>query len=180
MKKAGLILCGAAAVACATAGNSVYQNPTSITEVGTTYSDTDLRMIADTMVTSLLSTQRLFEKEGTPTVILGRVENKTTQNIDMGAILSKIEVALLRSGQVRFVSRTALGAMAQEQALSAAMGDGTVQSRLLGGQFTLNGEMTEIPQQQGRIRYYRFALWLVDNSTSEKIWADEKEIKKIK
>ena len=178
-KRICLILAAVLIKGCATSSTSVYTNPRSITEVGTEYSFTDLRMFSDAMVTDMLSSERLFQGGRTPTIVLGRIENKTTQHIDMGAILSKIEVGLINSGRVKTVSRKALGAIAAEQALSEAMGTG-IESNLMGGQFRLDGEMTEIPHRRGRIRTYRLGLWLTDNSTSEKIWAGEETIAKRK
>ena len=174
-----LILAAVLITGCASSGTSVYTNPGSIIEVGTEYSFTDLRKFADAMVTDMLSNKRLFTEGRTPTIILGRIENKTTQHIDMGAILSKIEVGLINSGMVKTVSRKALGAIAAEQALTRAMGTG-IESNLMGGQYRLEGEMTEIPQRRGRIRTYRLGLWLIDNSTSEKVWAGEEVITKRK
>lgn len=179
IRSACLVLAAVMTVGCAASGTSVYTNPRSISEVGTEYSFTDLRLFSDAMVTDMLSSERLFEGGKTPTIVLGRIENKTTQDIDMGAILSRIEVGLIGSGRVKTVSRKALGAIAAEQALTQAMGSG-IESNLMGGQFRLDGEMTEIPHRGGRIRTYRLGLWLTDNSTSEKIWAGEETIAKQK
>ena len=170
-------------VSCASAGQSVYMNPNTITDSDTGYSDTDLRSIAASMVNSLLSSPRVYEKGDRPTVMLGKLENKTTQHIDMGAILNKIETQMINSGKVRFVNRKVLSEMAKEQALIQTMGDESVETgALIGSQYRLDGEMTEIPTKSGhkKVRFYRIGMWLTDNATSEKIWASEKEFKKAK
>jgi uncharacterized protein (TIGR02722 family) len=168
------------------AGQSVYVSPGETTQMGSDFSDTDLRTLAQKMYNSLQ--MRLSQMEGseeTPVVALLRVNNKTSEHIDTDMIADKLQIELLRSGSLRFVDRSKIQDMARELDLggSGLMDDETAKKAgsVLGADYLLYGELGSIKKKSGKkqLSYYRLSMKLLDAETNELVWADEGEIKKL-
>jgi penicillin-binding protein activator len=164
---------------------SVYVDPGTITDNGNKYSDTDLRLLTQAMIESMINTA--FEEEASagsqkPIIAMGGLDNRTTQDIDSQLILDTIEVGILKSRRASFVNRSVAFKQnaAAEQALVQSL-DGTspsLERSLVGYQYLLEGSVSEIPSQDKRTRYYKLTLTLTDIRTSVKVWAEEHELKK--
>lgn len=170
-----------ALASCAT--KSPYVDPGSVTQT-TKFSDTDLRMNAEAMVTSLLEASFLDNLEERPILATSGIQNRTMQHIDTESIESTIQTALLKSGQFRFVDRTTLQQAAQEQALVSLqridVADAVKLGEAIGADYFLLGQLAGMDNQHGRqsVHYTKLAMRLVDVRSTEVVWLDEKEIKK--
>jgi len=173
----------------------VYIDPGKITDNSNKYSDTDLRLLTGKMIESMITTtfpvpaaaaasgSALAPKEERPVIAMGRLENRTTQDIDVKLILDTIEVGILKSKAAMFVNRSEQfkSRMAEESALTQTLGSDSGPSRqLLGYRYLLEGSIVEIPSEDRKIRYYKMTLTLTDIKTTAKVWAEEHEIKKKK
>lgn len=169
------------------AGTSVYVSPGQTTQLGSDFSDTDLRMLAQKMYNSLQVRLDQIGKSGEtpPVVALLRVDNKTSEHIDTDMIADKLQIELLRSGSLRFVDRSKIQDMAREFDLggSGLMDDENAKKAgsVLGADYLLYGELGSIKKKAGReqLSYYRLSMKLLDAETNELVWADEGEIKKL-
>lgn len=169
------------------AGQSVYLSPGETTQMGSDFSDTDLRTLAQKMYNSL---QRKLDQMGLsdstpPVVALLRVDNKTSEHINTDMIADKLQIELLRAGSLRFVDRSKIEAMAREFDLGGSgLMDPETSKRagsVLGVDYFLYGELGSIKKRAGKeqLSYYRLSMKLIDAQTNELIWADEGEIKKL-
>jgi uncharacterized protein (TIGR02722 family) len=167
-------------------GSKVYYgDPHEVETMTVDFGSTDLQMIAEKMVNSLL--EHSVIKEGDrPVVFVQRIKNKTSEHIDTKSITDKIRTALIRSGKVRF---TAVSDIPQEivERLEYHQESGMVDpvtrknyGKQIGSDYILYGEITSITKQKGRKTdvYYKITLNLVDVETAIIEWADEKEIRK--
>jgi len=167
---------------CAT---TTYVRPEEVTEVDYTFSDTDLKLMAEKMAMSIAELAAIKYKEKPPIIACLYIENRTSQHIDTDAILDKIMTALLKTGVVRFVDRKVLKEMAIERALVSLqridVEDAVQLGKLVGADYFLLGNLSSIEKKKGTttIAYYKLTLRLVDVNSSEIIWADEKELKKM-
>lgn len=167
-----------------------YVDPKKITDNSNKYTDTDLRLLTSKMIESMItSTFAPTDAKGVtpvsdrPVVAMGRLENRTTQDIDVKLILETIEVGILKSRAATFVNRTEQfkKTMAEEEALMQVAGGGSGPARqLMGFQYLLEGSIVEIPSEDKRTRYYKLTLTLTDIKSSAKVWAEEQELKKRK
>lgn len=198
-----LFVGGALFIRCAT---TTYVRPGMITEVDETFSDTDLKLMAEKMVQSMVQIPAIKYRETPPKIAILTIGNRTSQHIDTEGIVEKIMVALLKTGKVKFVDRKLLKEMAKERALVETQKipydtikreikitpygiesytltiPGAVKlGKLVGADYFLTGDIMSIEKKKGTtyIAYYKLTLRLVDVNTSEIVWADEKEIKKI-
>lgn len=171
-------------------GHVTYGDPNAVEAVTIDFGSTDLQMIAERMVTSMLTSGILHDR---PTVTVSTMRNKTSEYIDMGNIMNSIQTQLMRSGQVRFVRstqemQTAVDELSRQNesgyydpSKSAAIG------HMIGARYMLEGELSSIRKTDpGRgwfesdieDVYYKFTLKLYDTEYGTLEWMDEQEIRK--
>lgn len=168
--------------ACAT---SHYVRPDEVTEWDYTYSDTDMKLLAEKMVMSLADLSLPQGKDGAkPTLAFLNIGNRTSQHIDTEGISEKILVALVKLAKFRIVDRDLLKQQAKEIALQETQRidvDGAVRlGQLIGADYFLAGDVMSIEKTKGAttLAYYKLTMRLVNVRTSEIVWADEQELKK--
>lgn len=177
----GLLLYSSYAINCA---SSHYVRPDEVTEWDYTFSDTDMKMMAQKMVYSIADAD-IAGATGKPKIAFMNIGNRTSQHIDTEAIAEKIMVALLKLNTVAVVDRKLLKNMAREKALvdlqRIDIGDAITLGQLVGADYFLAGDIMSIEKTSGTktLAYYKLTLRLVDVKTSIIVWADEMELKKI-
>ena len=164
-----------------------YGSAQKIETVNADFGSTDLQMIAETMVASLLAADKLerdpAEPGKAPLVAVARVVNNTSEHIDTKSITDKIRTSLIKSGKIRFSASEAQGDLQtqyKQQAVFADSATAKAAGRQTGAKYLLRGDITSIVKTQGRTKdvYYKFTLNLVDVESAVIAWADEQEIRK--
>jgi uncharacterized protein (TIGR02722 family) len=160
-----------------------YGDSKSVETVTNEFGSTDLQMIAEKMVGSLLENPVLT---GRPTVTLSQVRNKTSEYIDTKSIMNSIQTQLVKSGKVRFVrSIDEMQAGVDElqrqnqsglykNAGKAKMGNMTA------AKYSLEGEIVSIVKQTANTKdvFYKMTLKMYDVEGGAIEWQDEQEIRK--
>ncbi|MBN8488205.1 MAG: penicillin-binding protein activator LpoB [Burkholderiales bacterium] len=160
-----------------------YGDANAVELVTNEFGSTDLQMIAEKMVGSLLEAG-IFQ--GRPTVTISTVKNKTSEYIDTTNVMNSIQTQLVKSGKVRF-SRS-IQEMQQgvdelnrqnqsglyKQSTTAKVGQMTA------AKYTIEGELTSIVKQSASTKdvFYKFTLKLFDVQEGTVEWQDEKQIRK--
>jgi uncharacterized protein (TIGR02722 family) len=170
---------------CASTPEVTYGNPDQVETVTADFGSTDLQMIAEKMVNSLLATP-VLSSGIRPVLYVQHVRNKTDEHIDTESVTDKIRVTLLKSGKVRFSAirdvKDELVNQLEFQTGSGKVDPKTAKSigKLVGADYFLYGELASIRKSAGRVKdvYYKFTLNLVNIQTGLIEWADEKEIRK--
>lgn len=165
-----------------------YRDSQELQTVTTDFSSSDLQMIAEKMVDSLLTFPPIVQltDERRPVLMVDRVKNKSMQHIDMEAVTDSIRTRLIRSGKFRFIDRTtdeaAIGEIRTQQESGLVDARTAVQfGNQIGAEFMLTGNFAEIQQKGGKVKdvYYKFTLNLKNLRTGIVEWSDEKEIRKL-
>lgn len=160
-----------------------YGDAKAVELVTNEFGSTDLQMIAEAMVGSLLETDVLT---GRPTVTIATVRNKTSEYIDTTNVMNSIRTSLTKSGKVRFVANIT-EMQGQVDELNRQNQSGLYKSnttakvgRMTAAKYRLEGELTSIVKQNNSTKdvFYKFTLNLFDNEEGTLEWADEKEIRK--
>ncbi len=170
---------------CASSPTVSYGDPEQVETVTTEFGSTDLQMIAEKMVNSLLANPVLSSGQR-PVLYVHQVKNKTDEHLDTKSVTDKIRVTLLKSGRVRF---TAVNEVNDEmiKQLEYQTSSGYVDpktssaiGRQVGADYFMFGEITSIRKSAGRVKdvYFKFTLNLVNIETGLIEWADEQEIRK--
>ena len=170
---------------CASAPDVSYGNPEQVETVTTGFGSTDLQMIAEKMVNSLLATPVLSSGRR-PVFYVHQVKNMTDEHIDTKSVTDKIRVTLLKSGRVQFSAVNEVNdeilKQLEYQTKSGIVDPATAKSAgyQVGADYFLFGEISSIRKAAGRVLdvYFKFTMNLVNIKTGLIEWADEKEIRK--
>jgi len=179
------LVCLACLVVAASCGTKVqYGDATAVETMTVDFGSTDLQMIAEKMVQSMLSSP-VLQEQNRPVLQVSTVLNKTNEHIDTKAVTDKIRTTLIQSNKVRFSAAEVRDEVIQE--LEYQRGSGYVNpstgkkvGRQVGADYLLAGEVTEIRKQRDKEKdvYLKMTLNLVNLETGLIEWADEKEIRK--
>lgn len=160
-----------------------YGDSKAVELVTNEFGSTDLQMIAEKMVGSLLEAG-IFE--GRPTVTISTVKNKTSEYIDTTNVMNSIQTALVKSGKVRF-TRSIQEMQAGVDELTRQNQSGLYKQnstakvgRMTAAKYSIEGELTSIVKQNTQTKdvYYKFTLKLFDVEEGTIEWAEEKDIRK--
>ena len=160
-----------------------YGDNKAVETVTNEFGSTDLQMIAEKMVGSLLEDPVLANR---PTLTLSTVRNKTSEYIDTKSIMNSIQTALVKSRKVKFArSNDEMQAGVDElqrqnqSGLYKAQGKAQI-GRMSAAKYTLEGEIVSIVKQNNATKdvFYKMTLKLYDVEDGSIEWQEEKEIRK--
>jgi len=184
-----LVISALVLASCAT-GPTVTRTATdTVTDLSGRWNDTDSRLTAEAMVSSMLSSpwlERFFGEEGRePVVIVGRVRNRSSEHIDAATFIKDIERELVNSGQVVFVAggdqRDEIREERDDQQSNATMATAAALAAETGADYMMQGVITSQTDaiEGKRATLYKVDMELIDLETNQKVWIDTKEIKKL-
>ena len=162
--------------------------PKRKTDLSGRWNDTDARLVAETMIRGMLSSNwirkyRLSEGQK-PVIIVGEIENLTSEHIETGTFLKDIERELVNSGKVSFVAsageREGIRDERQDQQSNASRRTRAELLEETGADVMLIGGLKSHLDTEGRrqVRFYQVDLELIEIETNEKLWIDTHKIKK--
>jgi uncharacterized protein (TIGR02722 family) len=153
------------------------------------WNDTDSRLVAEQMVTSLTTKPWLdnFNTENSrkPSVIVGTVRNLSSEHIQTDAFIEDIQRELVNSGKVTFVaSKKERQEVRQERLDQQSNATEETAKKLAaetGADYMLQGSIKDIVDRvEGtEVKFYQVDMELIDLQSNEKIWMDTKKIKKV-
>ncbi len=169
---------------CSSGPQVSYQDPSKVETLTADFGTTDVQMITDKMVSSLLETP-VFGSDR-PVIWVSPIRNKTSEHIDTKMVTDRIRTSLIKSGRVRFTAASDIPKELQKQIAyqnEAGIVDSTTasqQARQIGAKFMLYGEIGSIVKQQGRSKLvdYQVTLNLTNVQTGIIDWADDQSIRK--
>jgi PBP1b-binding outer membrane lipoprotein LpoB len=139
------------------------------------------------MINDCLGQRWLFkweEQNKRPTVIIGKVVNKSHEHISVETFTKNMERALLNSGKVDFVAtkteREQLRDEKADMAENASVQTAKSMGEETGADLILVGSLNTIVDQEGAkaVVYYQTNLELIEIESNRKVWIGEKKIKK--
>jgi uncharacterized protein (TIGR02722 family) len=153
------------------------------------WNDTDSRLVAEQMVSSMLSggwlTDFVSQSQRKPAVIVGTVVNLSSEHIETGTFISDIERELVNSGRVVFVANKQERREVREERLDQQSNASEETAKKLaaetGADYMLKGSIKDIvDRSEGtEVKFYQVDLQLIDLQTNQKVWIDTKKIKKV-
>lgn len=160
-----------------------YGDNKAVETVTNEFGSTDLQMIAEKMVGSLLEDPALANR---PTLTLAGVRNKTSEYIDTKSIMNSIQTALVKSHKVKF-TRSADEMQQGVDELQRQNQSGLYKNQgkakignMTAAKYSLEGEIVSIVKQNANTKdvFYKMTLKLYDIEDGSIEWQDEKEIRK--
>jgi len=152
---------------------------------GTGIESTDIRTVARKMAVSILEVPEISKAQGAaPKIALLPVKNSTRFLINSDIFTKKIRIQLNENtqGKLRFLARDRIEDIMQEKQRKI---DGLVsaskEADMMGVDYYLTGELMGISKAAGgdRSDYISMSFQLVDAETSEIIWENEYEVKRV-
>ncbi|MFY0605362.1 MAG: penicillin-binding protein activator LpoB [Cyclobacteriaceae bacterium] len=153
------------------------------------WNDTDSKMVAEEMINDVLNRpwrDDFMNATGKkPVIIVGMIQNKTTEYIESETFIKDMEREFINSGMVRVVQNSVfLEKMREERADQGEFASLETQSKWgqeLGADFMLFGVITSITDsyKKEKVVNYKVNLELANLETNEKVWIGDKEIKKF-
>ncbi len=152
------------------------------------WNDTDSKLVAEEMINDVLNRpwrENFSTAEGRkPVVIVGIVQNKSSEHIESETFIKDLEREFINSGTIRVVQNSLFREkMREERADQNEFASPETQSkwgRELGADFMLFGVITSITDsyKKEKVVSYKVNLELANLETNEKVWIGDKEIKK--
>ena len=169
---------------CSSSPQVTYQDPTAVETVTSDFGTTDIQLITDKMVSSLLESPVLGSDR--PVLWVSPIRNKTSEHIDTKMITDRIRTAMLKSGKVRFTAASDISRELQQQIdyqNDASVVDPRTAVRAakqVGAKFLVYGEIGSIVKQTDTTKLvdYQVTLNLTNVETGLIEWADDKTIRK--
>ncbi|MEO0292984.1 MAG: penicillin-binding protein activator LpoB [candidate division WOR-3 bacterium] len=164
-------------------------SPEEVTDLSGRWNDTDSRLVAEEMISDMLSRPWLIdfeqEKEREPVVIVGTIRNMSTEHIDVDLFIKDIERELINSGRVKFVAskreREEIREERMDQQMYASMETAKRLAEEVGADFFLIGSVKSVEDllEGKKAILYSVDLELIDVEKNIKVWIGNKKIKKF-
>ena len=160
-----------------------YGDNKAVETVTNEFGSTDLQMISEKMVGSLLEDPVLANR---PTMTLTPIKNKTSEYIDTKSIMDTIQTALVKSHKVKFTRsgdemETGVSELQRQNqsGLYKSAGKAKV-GNMQAAKFSLEGVITSIVKNSATTKdvFYKMTLKLYNIEDGSIEWQDEKEIRK--
>jgi len=158
------------------------------TDLSGEWNDTDSRLVANEMIGDVTAAAWISEytkaQKRKPTVIVGKITNRTTEHIEVKTFVKDLERSLLNSGQVEFVAdageRDQIRDERKDQAQHALEETQKGPGKESGADFMLIGNISSIVDQEGgdKVKFYQVNMELVNIESNKKVWIGDKKIKK--
>ncbi|MBA3581800.1 MAG: penicillin-binding protein activator LpoB [Gammaproteobacteria bacterium] len=160
----------------------------STTDLSGDWNDTDSRLVAEEMIKDALSHPWVMQftnsNRRNPTVIVGTIDNKSHEHVNVETFVNDMARALINSGEVDFVanknSRNELREERQEQDIHATEATRKAAGQEIGADFMLKGSINSIIDAVAKeqTRFYQVDLTLISLKDNKIVWVGQKKIKK--
>jgi uncharacterized protein (TIGR02722 family) len=163
----------------------------TVTDLSGRWNDTDSQLVAQTIVQEALKQPWLqsfvdAHSGKQPTVIVGRIINKSHEHINVETFIKDIQMALINSQRVEFVSDAGQRAAVRQERDSQQQGYTSQETQAavgaeVGADFIMMGTVNTILDEEGATRavWYQVNIELHNLATNKIVWIGQHKIKKI-
>lgn len=147
-------------------------------------SSKDLVVVSEQMVRSLLQLPQISKSSTTPRIAFSDVKNETNEIINKNLFIEKMRTLLIKNaaGKMVFLDREISSDIEKERTGKRSGNLSTSSSKTKSGaDFFLTGKLSSIDKQAGgkRSTYTRYSFRLTDAESTDILWEDEYEVKKV-
>jgi uncharacterized protein (TIGR02722 family) len=149
------------------------------------WSETDMQTAVSYLVGSAIKHDAIANAKRPPIVMVTKLQNKTSEQIDTQSVTDMITVELSQTGKVQFVDKSAREDIAEEYDYqnSGMVNRETKKGKggQVGADFILNGRLDSIVQTAGKDKtvYYKITLNMTNLTTGLIVWTANKQIRKV-
>lgn len=153
------------------------------------WNDVDSKLVAKEMIQDVLNRpwRTNFESKNgrKPVVIIGIVKNKSSEHIDAENFIKDMEKEFINTATVKVVQggefREQIRKERADQQEYASPETMKKWKKEMGADFMMTGVISSITDEYGKqkVVYYQINLELSDMESNEKVWLNDKKIKKL-
>lgn len=171
-----------------TRGSTVERVDTDkVIDLTANWNDSDSQIVAQNMVANLLGSAWIddFSEDRNPVLVLGPIENETSEDISIPLLSKDFEAALVNSGRVDIVAnsyeRASVRGERVDQQTNASEETMKRMAQESGADYMLLGNLTSNVQEtvDQKVTFYQVSMELVDLESNKKVWIGNEKIKKI-
>lgn len=189
LKSIGLTIVASLIIASCSQRTVTRVDPDQQIDLSGRWNDTDSRMVANKMVQQFLNSPRYesyaADNGATPAIIVGYINNKTSEHIDSDNYIKKFEMEIFNSGLADLVeSREFRERLREERADQQEFSSPETAAswgKEYGADLMLFGTMTSETDTYNnkKVVNYITTLYLTDLETNKRVWYGQEEIKKF-
>lgn len=161
-------------------------DPETKTDYSSKWNDTDAKLVAEEMTSTILTAPWLQNTESEPVIIVGKIKNNTMEHIQTDIFIKEIEKEIVNSPRAKIVAdpeqREQIRVERSDQQKHASYESATSLAEELGADYMLVGNINSNVQKTAdgtkASKYYTVNLELINVKTNNKAWIGDKEIKK--
>lgn len=177
-------------ISCTPAFQGEYSDPNAVEVVDDRWNETDARKSSEVLVNSMLKKAWLnnYKRANSgqkPVVVVGEMENRTDEHIDLESLIEATQDELINSGMVRFVNKKQREKILEEvkyqnESGNVSRNSRTKTGRQTGADFLLTGAVSSQVHTQGGLKTitYQVVMKLTNLETTEIEWSQKEHIKK--
>ena len=169
-------------VGCATQGRVAVDSEDPF--ISTTTDSKDYETVAQSMARDIVTVPQIANAQTPPTIAFAKVVNRSAVPLDTEMFLEKIRTLLMKNvgGKIAFLDRAKSEEVIRERDMKRA-GEVTASSKkaVLGADYFLTGSVSSIDKGDGKWRstMMRYEFRLTDAESTQLIWANDYEVKKV-
>ncbi|WP_138430900.1 penicillin-binding protein activator LpoB [Fodinibius saliphilus] len=175
------------AISCSTSSKVTRVDSDTQTDLSGKWNDTDARRVADKMTTNILSAGWMQNAGDQPVLIVGNINNNTMEHIQTDIFIKEIEKIIVNSPKVSMVAdadqRKQIREERMDQQQHATFESAASLAKELGADYMLVGNIDANVDQSmdgtKAAKFYKVTLELIDVEKNQKVWIEDKEIKKL-
>ena len=157
--------------------DGAYNNPREVKLLDDKFNEADMQQITHTMVNSLMSCSKIPEAH--PTVIVGDVNNQTSEHLNLDAVMDQIQNQLVQSHKFVMIERP-VRAQAEAEYEYQRIKNTYKEDVPMNANYILTGAISSNVQEVGdqKLVYYKMNLKLTNLYNQTVICSEEKELRK--
>lgn len=154
-----------------------YNNPQEVSLLDDKFNEADMQQITRTMVSSLLNCAKVTETS--PTVLVGTVQNQTSEHLNLDAVMDQIQTQLVKSNKFIMIDRPSRSDIEQEEVFLSTK-NRPVSSNPAIANYIITGAISSNVQEfnKKKMVYYKMNLNLTSMGSNTIVCAEEKELRK--
>ncbi len=184
----GILFCTMAFFSCSSTKVERVDDDTDI-DLSGYWNDSDIRKVCEDLIAECTSSPRVAGYKGKngnlPTVIIGKIRNRSDEHIDTKVIANKIQTAIINDGKLNFVAsaeeRQDLRAERLDQADNASVETQAEIGNETGADLMMQGyvECVVDSVDNKMVRKYTVTLSMLDMSTNINVWQNQASVRKF-
>jgi hypothetical protein len=161
-----------------------YNDPNEVALLDDKFSENDMQLLSNALAEQLIQFEGFRDQKTRPLIMVGRVNNRSSEHIDIKMLTDRMRTAIIKTGKFRFSDKDAREDLKEEYSYQESeyvdQATAIKKGSQIGVQYLITGELGSNIQQVGndKLIFYRLNMNLIDVKTNVIEWSGDREIRK--